>query len=104
MLTKAVDSYIAMRRACGFAFQSEGTCLRSFAAFSDAKGHYQVRSDIAVEWVRCASEPAGSVSLFDSLGTCGRKIRAMNCQLLSWVLRTFPGRFRTFSPGKTFAG
>jgi hypothetical protein len=42
MLTKAVDSYIAMRRACGFAFQSEGTCLRSFAAFSDAKGHYQV--------------------------------------------------------------
>jgi integrase/recombinase XerD len=54
MLTKAVDSYIAMRRACGFAFQSEGTCLRSFAAFSDAKGHYQVRSDIAVEWARQA--------------------------------------------------
>ena len=54
MLTKAVDSYIAMRRAGGFAFQSEGTCLRSFAAFSDAKGHYQVRSDIAVEWARQA--------------------------------------------------
>jgi integrase/recombinase XerD len=50
MLTKAVDSYIAMRRVCGFAFQSEGTCLRSFAAFSDAKGDCHVRSGIAVEW------------------------------------------------------
>ena len=50
MLTKAVGSYIAMRRTCGFAFQSEGTCLRSFAAFSDTKGNYHVRSDVAVEW------------------------------------------------------
>jgi integrase len=54
MLTEAVESYIAMRRACGFAFKSEGTCLRSFAAFSDAKSHYHVRSDIAVEWARQA--------------------------------------------------
>ena len=50
MLTKAVNSYIEMRRTCGFAFQSEGPCLRSFAAFSDAKGDYHGRSDIAVEW------------------------------------------------------
>jgi integrase/recombinase XerD len=50
MLTKAVDSYIAMRRVCGFAFQSEGTCLRGFAAYSDAKGDYHVRSDSALEW------------------------------------------------------
>jgi integrase/recombinase XerD len=52
MLTKAVDTYIAMRRACGFAFQTEGTYLRGFAAYSDAKGYHYVRSDIAVEWAR----------------------------------------------------
>lgn len=52
MLTKAVDTYIAMRRACGFAFQTEGTCLRNFAAYSDAKGYHHIRSDIAVEWAR----------------------------------------------------
>lgn len=52
MLTKAVDTYIAMRRACGFAFQSEGNYLKSFAAYSDAKGHHHVRSDIAVDWAR----------------------------------------------------
>ena len=54
MLTKAVESYIAMRRACGFAFHSEGTCLQGFAAFSDARGHHHVRSDIAIEWARQA--------------------------------------------------
>jgi integrase len=54
MLTKAVESYIAMRRACGFAFQSEATCLRSFAAFSDERGYHYVRSDIALEWARQA--------------------------------------------------
>jgi integrase/recombinase XerD len=54
MLTKAVESYIAVRRACGFAFQSEGTCLQGFAAFSDARGHHHVRSDVAIEWARQA--------------------------------------------------
>jgi len=54
MLTKAVESYIAVRRACGFAFQSEGTCLQGFAKFSDARGHHHVRSDIAIEWARQA--------------------------------------------------
>jgi hypothetical protein len=34
MLTHAVESYIAMRRACGFAFESEGTCLRGSRAAS----------------------------------------------------------------------
>ena len=34
MLTQAVDSYLALRRTSGFALRSEGTLLRSFAAFS----------------------------------------------------------------------
>jgi hypothetical protein len=44
MLTEAVESYIAMRRACGFAFKSEGTCLRSFAAFPPARYRDSIRS------------------------------------------------------------
>lgn len=54
MLTEAVESYIAMRRACGFAFEAEGTCLQSFAAYCDARGHHHVFSDVAVEWARQA--------------------------------------------------
>ena len=44
MLTEAVEKYVAMRRATGFAFRSEGSLLQSFAAFSDAAGKQYVSS------------------------------------------------------------
>ena len=40
MLIQAVESYIAVRRATGFAFRSEGSLLKSFAAFSEAAGKH----------------------------------------------------------------
>ena len=55
MLTKAVESYIAVRRATGFAFRSEGSLLQSFAAFSDAAGKHYVSSETAIEWAGSAS-------------------------------------------------
>ena len=45
MLTQAVESYIAMRRATGYAFRSEGSLLQSFAGFSDAAGKHYVSSE-----------------------------------------------------------
>jgi integrase len=54
MLTKAVEEYIAMRRATGFAFRSEGSLLQSFAAFSDAVGKQYVSAETAIEWARSA--------------------------------------------------
>jgi len=54
MLTQAVESYIALRRAAGFAFESEGSLLRSFAAFSKTKDESYVRVPIAIEWAGLA--------------------------------------------------
>ena len=54
MLVKAVESYLAMRRACGFELKSEGKSLQSFAAFSDARGKGYVCPEIAVEWAGLA--------------------------------------------------
>ena len=54
MLTQAVESYIDMRKATGFAFRSEGSLLKSFAAFSDAASKQYVRSDTAIEWAGSA--------------------------------------------------
>jgi integrase/recombinase XerD len=54
MLTQAVESYIAVRRATGFAFRSEGSLLQSFAAFSDAAGKRYVSADTAIEWAGSA--------------------------------------------------
>ena len=54
MLTHAVESYLAVRRAAGFALKSEGNSLRSFAAFSDALSKHYVCSETAIEWAGSA--------------------------------------------------
>lgn len=54
MLTQTVESYLAVRRATGFALRSQGSMLQSFAAFSDAAGKHFVSSEIAIEWAGSA--------------------------------------------------
>ncbi len=55
MLVHAVESYLSMRRACGFDLTCPGGLLRSFAAFSEARGNEHVRSQTAIEWAGLAS-------------------------------------------------
>jgi integrase len=50
MLIQAVESYLKVRRACGFELKSQGNLLRSFAIFSEKKEKYHVCSAVAIEW------------------------------------------------------
>lgn len=50
MLIRMVDSYLAVRRACGFKLKTEGDFLRSFALFSESRGKTHVCSETAIEW------------------------------------------------------
>ena len=54
MLTHTVESYLSVRRACGFSLTSQGRLLRSFAAFSEAKGKEHVCTQTAIAWARLA--------------------------------------------------
>lgn len=54
MLTRAVETYLAVRRAAGFALRCEGFHLKSFAAFSEARKQHYVSADIAIEWAGLA--------------------------------------------------
>lgn len=54
MLAQPVESYLAVRHACGFELKSAGNLLRSFATFSDAKGKRHICADIAIEWAGLA--------------------------------------------------
>ena len=54
MLTQTVETYLAVRRACGFTLKWQGSLLRSFAAFSEARGKQQVCSQTAIEWAALA--------------------------------------------------
>ena len=54
MLTQDVQSYLAVRRAMGFALHSEGTLLQSLAAFSEDAGKTHVCTETAIEWAGSA--------------------------------------------------
>lgn len=50
MLTTAATTYLAVRRATGFALRNQGFQLKSFAAFSEARGHRYICGAVAIEW------------------------------------------------------
>ncbi len=54
MLVQTVESYLSVRRACGFKLKSQGNLLRSFAIYSDDKGKHHICSEVAIEWAGLA--------------------------------------------------
>lgn len=52
MLAEAVQSYLSVRRAAGFALHGVEYHLKSFAAYSDALGQPYVTAQTAIEWAR----------------------------------------------------
>jgi integrase/recombinase XerD len=54
MLTRAVETYLAVRRAAGFALRCEGSHLKSFAAFSEVRKQHYVSNEVAIEWAGLA--------------------------------------------------
>jgi hypothetical protein len=58
MLMHAVDSYLAVRRAAGFALSSIEGYLRQFARFADACGETHVVARTASAWAALAPSEA----------------------------------------------
>ena len=54
MLIQLVDSYLALRCACGVKLKCQGSLLRSFAAFSDERHVHRVSSEVAIRWAGLA--------------------------------------------------
>ena len=57
MLTRAVESYLALRRALGFKLKNTGYQLHSFARFANARTEQFVRNSTAVEWADLGASP-----------------------------------------------
>ena len=58
MLTRAVDDYLAVRRAAGFALSVDAGLLRDFARFAGGRAQTHVRQQTAIEWATQAPSPA----------------------------------------------
>jgi integrase/recombinase XerD len=76
MLTQAVESYLAVRRACGFQLRPQSYLLRSFAAFSETKGENRVRAEIAIEWASLTRSVRQRARRLDHVIRFSRYIRA----------------------------
>lgn len=58
MMTQALDSYLAVRRAAGFQLKKVERYLRSFVRFSSNECKAYICAQSAIEWARQASSPA----------------------------------------------
>src|SRR5262249_1130574 len=58
MLMQAVDTYLAIRRAVGFALDHTAGYLRNFARFAMARGDTHVVATTAVDWACLAPSEA----------------------------------------------
>ena len=76
MLTQDVQSYLAVRRAMGFALHSEGTLLQSFAAFSEDAGKTHVSTETAIEWAGSARSTTTRARRLGQVIRFARYIRA----------------------------
>ena len=54
MLTRAVEIYLAVRRAAGFELRCEGSFLKNFAVFSEARQQHHISVKTAIEWAGLA--------------------------------------------------
>jgi hypothetical protein len=76
MLAHAVESYLAVRRACGFQLRPQSYLLKSFATYSEAKGENHVRAEIAIEWAALAKSLQQRARRLDHVIRFSRYIRA----------------------------
>jgi integrase/recombinase XerD len=49
-MLKAIETYLALRRATGFAMLNAEYLLRSFAAFATERGQTHVHTQTAIDW------------------------------------------------------
>lgn len=76
MLTEAVDTYLAVRRAVGFELRRVERLLRSFAEFASQRADSYVRAQTAVEWAALARSPAERARRLQTVIRFARHARA----------------------------
>lgn len=78
MLTRAVETYLAVRRAAGFALRSTAYQLKSFAAFSEARKQHYISTEIAIAWAELAESLPERARRLGTIIRFARYLRAEN--------------------------
>lgn len=78
MLTQAVESYLEVRRAMGFALHSEGSLLQSFAKYSDTAGKSHICTETAIHWASLSRSVTTRARRLGQVIRLARYLRAEN--------------------------
>ncbi len=78
MLTTALQSYLELRRAMGFALHADAFRLRSFVRFATARGDTHVRAETVTEWAREARTAGERARRLHAVRLWARHLRAEN--------------------------
>lgn len=78
MMTQALDSYLAVRRAAGFRLNKVETFLRGFVRFSE--GHDHISAQTAVEWARQGASPPQRSFRIKTVAAFARYLSAEDCR------------------------
>ena len=72
-MLKAIEAYLALRRATGFAMLNGECLLKSFAAFATEGGQTHVHTQTAIDWA--ARGPSAALCVTSGLKTPGMSCR-----------------------------
>lgn len=107
MLASAVESYLAVRHAAGFALRWEGSLLRNFATFSDALGRPYVCSETAIQWAGLAKSLPRRARRLGNVIRFARHARAKDphtkSRLRCLALKKVRDRFPISFPARIFS-
>jgi integrase len=74
-MLNAVESYLALRRATGFAMQNAECLLKSFAAFAAERGQTHVHTQTAIDWAARGPSIAQRDARLKAVCRFGRHLR-----------------------------
>jgi integrase len=99
MLSRLVDSYLALRRSTGFRMKVHEYLLHSFASFAAERGETHVRTRTAIEWAAKAPSEGqranrlGMVRVFARFARAGDAGHEVPSERVFWTRRV---RYRPF--------
>ncbi len=76
MLMKAVESYLAVRRAAGFKLEVVEVLLRSFVRYAEKVGEQFVHAQTAIDWARRSQSPEQKARRLQMVIRLARYLRA----------------------------
>jgi site-specific recombinase XerD len=98
MLSRAIDSYLAIRRATGFQMKVQGGLLRHFARYAADRFQIHVCRQTAIDWAAQAPSPYQRENRLSSVRLFARHARAEDARHDLIPRQVFAGRRRRTFP------